>query len=374
MNIKNIAALMAVSLLVAACSGRTVNPELTDERLQEFVSSLPDHIINLDSAYYTSEYYHAWQDAIDVPSDGLCGIGSEECLWYLVCGNDPCESHSGKLGRMSVKADTAYVDFKIIHRGGNETPHTLKLVVRDAQWVIADYDQTLTMLQNYAKEQRAYLQSDEFKERAESILNDPKASDDWKECVRRDLKTIESYFSDNAANGDMDPFYVTNNPHTFRIADTQSVSGMGGQYSVSWYVDTEEWDFDPETNHIFSKIEFKKGDTVLGTFVDDEGWSYFGVENSKAIMFKSFMIDNDCVALVFRGGAYAAGVPNLTIFVICGDKVKLVFNKEYFIGKVDNNSITIQKDYQGPELGTITLSDGHITIVSNEYPTGKIIF
>ena len=374
MNIKNIAALMAVSLLVAACSGRTVNPELTDERLQEFVSCLPDHIINLDSAYYTSEYYHAWQDAIDIPSDGLCGIGSEECLCYLVCGNDPCESHSGKLDRMSVKADTAYADFKIIHRGGDESPHTLKLVVRDAQWVIADYDQTLTMLQNYVKEQRAYLQSDEFKERAESILNDPKASDDWKECVRRDLKTIESYFSDNAANGDIDPFYVTNNPHTFRLADTQTVTGMRGQYSVSWYVDTEEWDFDPETNHIFAKIEFKKGDTVLGTFVDDEGWSYFGVENSKAIMFKSFMIDNDCAALVFRGGAYAAGVPNLTIFVICGDKVKLVYNKEYFIGKVDNNKITIQKDYQGPELGTITLSDGHITIVSNEYPTGKIIF
>ena len=386
MNIKNIATLMVVSLLVATSCGRTVNPELTDERLQEIVASLPDHIINLDSVYYTTEYYHAWQDAIDVPSDGLCDIGSEEDLWYLVCGNDPCESHSGKLDHMSVKADTAYVDFKIIHRGGNETPHTLKLVVRNTQWVIADYDQTLTMLHNYLIEQRAYLQSDEFKERAESILNGPKASDDWKECVRRELKTIESYFSDNAFNGGntavihqvdssmIDPFYVTNNPHTFRIADTQTVTGMGGQYSVSWYVDTEEWDFDPETNHIFSKIEFKKGDTVLGTFVDDEGWSYFGVENSKAIMFKSFMIDNNCSALVFRGGAYAAGVPNLTFFVICGDQVKLVYNKEYFIGKVDNNSITIQKDYQGPELGTIAISDGHITIVSNEYPTGKIIF
>ena len=371
MNIKNIAALMVVSLLVATGCGRTVNPELTDERLQEFVSSLPDHIINLDSVYYTTEYYNAWQDAINVPSDGLCDIGSEECLWYLVCGNDPCKSHSGKLDRMSVKTDTAYVDFKIIHSGGNETPHTLKLVVRDSQWVIADYDQTLTMLHNYVKEQRAYLQSDEFKERAESILNDPKASDDWKECVRRELKTIENYFSDNGAIGS---FYVTNDPHAFRIADTQSVSGMGGQYSVSWYVDTEEWDFDPETNHIFSKIEFKKGDTVLGTFVDHEGWSYFGVENSKAIMFKSFMIDYDCAALVFRGGAYAAGVPKLTIFVISGNEVKLVYNKEYFIGKVDNNRITIQKDYQGPELGTIIMSGGHITIVSNEYPTGKIIF
>ena len=173
----------------------------------------------------------------------------------------------------------------------------------------------------------------------------------------------------------IDPFYVTNNPHTFRIADTQAVTGFGmGQYSVSWYVDTEEWDFDPETNHIFAKIEFKKGNTVLGTFIDDEGWSYFGVENSKAIMFKQFTIDSENTALVFRGGAYAAGVPNLTIFVICGDQVKLVYNKEYFIGKVYNNRIIIQKEYQGPELGTITISDGHITIVSREYPTGKIIY
>ena len=172
----------------------------------------------------------------------------------------------------------------------------------------------------------------------------------------------------------IDPFY-SKGPHTFRIADTQTVTGMVmGQYSVSWYVDTEEWDFDPETNHIFSKIELKKGDTVIGIFVDDEGWSYFGVENSKAIMFKQFTIDSENTALVFRGGAYAAGVPKLTIFVICGDQVKIVYNKEYFIGKVYNNSITIQKDYQGPELGTITISGGHITIVSNEYPTGKIIF
>ena len=91
-------------------------------------------------------------------------------------------------------------------------------------------------------------------------------------------------------------------------------------------------------------------------------------------MFKQFTIDSENTALVFRGGAYAAGVPKLTIFVICGDQVKLVYNKEYFIGKVDNNSITIQKDYQGPELGTITVSGGRITIVSNEYPAGKTIF
>ena len=171
----------------------------------------------------------------------------------------------------------------------------------------------------------------------------------------------------------IDPFYSAGT-HTYRIANTQTVTGLGtGNYSVSWYVDTEEWDFDPETNHIFSKIEFKKGKKIIGSFVDDEGWSYYGVENSKAIMFKSFMIDNDCTALVFRGGVYAAGIPELTIFVICGNEVKVVFNKEYYIENVDDHRITIKKDSKGSD-GSITISDGHISIVNDEYPTGKIIY
>lgn len=171
----------------------------------------------------------------------------------------------------------------------------------------------------------------------------------------------------------IDPFYSVGT-HAYRIANTQTVTGLEtGNYSVSWYVDTEEWDFDPETNHIFSKIEFKKGKKIIGSFVDDEGWSYYGVENSKAIMFKSFMIDNDCTALVFRGGVYAAGIPELTIFVICGNEVKVVFNKEYHVVNIDDNSITIKKDSKGSD-GSITISDGHISIVNDEYPTGKIIY
>jgi len=173
----------------------------------------------------------------------------------------------------------------------------------------------------------------------------------------------------------IDPFYFAEGPHTYRIADTQTVTGLETDYySVSWYVDTEEWDFDPATNHIFSKIEIKKGNKVIGSFVDDEGWSYIGVENSKTLMFRSFKIDDDCTALVFMGGVYAAGIPKITIFVMCGDEVKVVFNKEYFIGNVDTDRIAIQKEYNGPELGHLTISDGHISIVTNEYPSGKTIY
>ncbi len=171
----------------------------------------------------------------------------------------------------------------------------------------------------------------------------------------------------------IDPFYSVAGSHTYMFAKAQVIDTNAGHYSIDWYVDTGEWDFDPQTNHIFSRIEFRKGNSVIGTFVDDEGWSYFGVENSQAKIFKSFTIDADCTALVFRGGIYAAGIPKLTIFVICGNEVKVVFNKDYYIQNVNGNTISIKKDSQGSN-GYITISNGNISIVNSEYPTGKIIF
>lgn len=174
----------------------------------------------------------------------------------------------------------------------------------------------------------------------------------------------------------IEPFYYngTRN-HTYRIADTQTIPDMGNnQYSVSWFVDTEEWDFDPQTNHIFAKIVFKKGNTVLATFCDDEGWSYFGVENSKAKMFKSFKINSDYTAIVFKGGVYAAGTPKLTIFVLYANEVTVVFNKEYLIENVNNGKISIKQDIQDSECDYLSIINGHISIVSKEYPSGKIIF
>ena len=168
------------------------------------------------------------------------------------------------------------------------------------------------------------------------------------------------------------------------------------QYAVSWYVDTEEWDFDPQTNHIYSKIEFKKGDTLIASFSDDEGWSYIGVENSKVKMFKSFRIDSDHgvenskvkmfksfridsdhTAVVFRGGAYAAGTPILTVFVLSGDEVKLIYNQEYFIEKIEDGKVFLARELysENPiKCGYLSFLDGHVSIVSDEYPAGKVIF
>ena len=184
---------IASALLTVSCN-QSKYPELTNERFQELVASLPDHYMKLDTALYTPEYYNAWTESWAIPGGGLGDMGFEEFLFYFVCGNDPCPKHTGKLISMKTEADTAYVDFNIIHRA-SQTPHTLKLVVRNGSWVIADFDQTLTEMQTYLVEQRIYLQSKEYRDHAQSILDDPKAGDDWKNLVRDELKEVEKYLS-----------------------------------------------------------------------------------------------------------------------------------------------------------------------------------
>jgi len=76
---------------------------------------------------------------------------------------------------------------------------------------------------------------------------------------------------------------------------------------------------------------------------------------------------------VFRGGAYAAGVPFLLIFVLSDNEVKLVINKEYLIEKIENGKIFIMSDAEKPVCGYLSFMDGHVFIESNEYPTGIII-
>ena len=174
-----------------------VTPELTEERFQEFVSSIPNHEMKQDSCF-TQEYSKVWHDAWNIPDGGLGEIGMNEFLFYFVCGNDPCESHSGKLDSVSIVGDTAFVDFEIKHMWDREnTHHTFKLVVCDSQWVIADFDTTLSEMTNYLKEQREYLKSDEYKRSADGILNDSTASEDWKEMVRKELKAVDEYFQKN---------------------------------------------------------------------------------------------------------------------------------------------------------------------------------
>ena len=199
-----------------------------------------------------------------------------------------------------------------------------------------------------------------------------RVNNEYAEAGNREFEEIESSM--------IDPLYFDEkSDHAYMIADTKKIPDMGnGQYSVCWYVDTVEWGSDLKKSYIYSKIEFKKGVAVIASFCDDDGWSYIiGDENSKAIMFKSFKLDSNHTALVFRGGVYSDGVSTLTVFVLSGNEVKLVFNKLYDIEKIEKDKVFLVRDKYAEKpikCGYLSFLDGHISIVSKEYPKGKIIF
>ena len=199
-----------------------------------------------------------------------------------------------------------------------------------------------------------------------------RVNNEYAEAGNREFEEIESSMIDSL-------YFNEKRDHAYMIADTKKIPNMGnGQYSVCWYVDTVEWGSDLKKSYIYSKIEFKKGDAVIASFCDDEGWSYIiGDENSKAIMFKSFKLDSNHTALVFRGGVYSDGVSTLTVFVLSGNEVKLVFNKLYDIEKIEKDKVFLVRDKYAEKpikCGYLSFLDGHISIVSKEYPKGKIIF
>lgn len=198
-----------------------------------------------------------------------------------------------------------------------------------------------------------------------------RVNNEYAEAGNREFEEIESLM--------IDPLYFDEkSDHAYMIADTRKIPDMGNdQYSVCWYVDTVEWGSDLKKSYIYSKIEFKKGDAVIASFCDDDGWSYIIGDNSKATMFKSFKLDSNHTALVFRGGVYSDGVSTLTVFVLSGNEVKLVFNKLYDIEKIEKDKVFIVRDKYAEKpikCGYLSFLDGHISIVSKEYPKGKIIF
>ena len=200
-----------LSLLIALAATCTANPKLTsarhsaktyadvltDDRFQTLVSSLPDHgLKGSPRKLYTKEFYDVLVEAYAIPGGGLVDIGNDEFLYYLVCGNDPCETHSGQLKDIVLDGDTAYVEFNIVHTNVCEPIilHTMKLVLNYGKWIIADYDDNLAEIRKYIVEQREYLRSAEYKEQAAQILNDPKMEEDLKDRAREELREVEKYF------------------------------------------------------------------------------------------------------------------------------------------------------------------------------------
>lgn len=192
---RNIIILLMAACLLPACTNKAA--ELNEEQLQEIIKCIPDHgIEDIPSDAFTEEYYSALDEAWSIPDGGLGEIGNNEFLFYFVCGNDPCESHRGKLGEVTMKGDTTIVHFDIVHEEDRGTdPHTLKLVMNNGQWLIADYDNTLAEMKEYVTTQREYLRSEEFTSAAQEMLNDPEVDEEWKNGIREELQSVQDYFN-----------------------------------------------------------------------------------------------------------------------------------------------------------------------------------
>jgi len=152
--------LSAAMILILSCSNNhssnSDDVQLTEERFNLLVSAIPDHGMgNSPESAYTAEYYSTLRTAWEVPDDGLSEIGDNEFLWYFVCGNDPCTHHSGEIKDISISDSTAIVKFNIIHEYGRDPePHTFKLALQDGEWIIADYDNTLSEMKEYIEEHK----------------------------------------------------------------------------------------------------------------------------------------------------------------------------------------------------------------------------
>ena len=174
-------------------------PELTDERFQQLVRAIPEHThVESPRTTLSKDYYATWKEAWEIPGGGLGDIGNEEFLFYFVCGNDPCATHSGKLKSKKVSGGSAVVKFNIVHTGDAgemaDYVHTFNLVVENGRWVIADYDSTLVRMKEYIKTQRKYLRSAEYKAEATRILNSPDTDAQYKKAVRDELEEVKRYF------------------------------------------------------------------------------------------------------------------------------------------------------------------------------------
>lgn len=174
-------------------------PELTDERIQELVSAIPEHgNLKNPTTTLSEEYYKTWTKAYEMPDGGLGEIGNNEFLYYFVCGNDPCPEHSAKIQSKEVTGNTAIVKFYIVHTyKKNKKLSTFNLKVENGNWVIADFDNTLKEMKDYIVSQREYLQSDDLKKYAESILNNPETSEEWKDITKTEMEKIKKYLEQN---------------------------------------------------------------------------------------------------------------------------------------------------------------------------------
>ena len=193
-----------VSIGIASCNGNggdsseesipftnANNDPPSRERVTQLIEALPDHEIMAGSqSAFAPDYYNLLQQAWAVPSDGIGEIGSDEWLYYFISGNagrDP--NRSVNIEDIKAQGDGAEVIF-LVTNYDERREHKLCLMRLDSQWVIADFDDTKSKLEEYIQRQRQFFQSPEWQDYLGPILA---PDDEFSQQARERIQEVEGW-------------------------------------------------------------------------------------------------------------------------------------------------------------------------------------
>lgn len=155
----------------------------------------------------------------------------------------------------------------------------------------------------------------------------------------------------------VDKYYKHDNA-SYKLTDSVIVNTNNDYwYEVKSYMFVDdEYDYMADTT--FCRLDIvchakrnTKGSDTSYVFINDNRWLRFNHggfgfftkywEDSANIMFKQINVSKDIVALAFRGFRDSAGLPELSVFILKGRDITLVYNKEVDVSEIiENNGMT----------------------------------
>ena len=161
------------------------------KRMAELVPYIPDHgMDNCRMVAFEPSFYRVLNHAFEIPSSGIGEIGYEEWLYYFVSDQDYEGYEDAKVEVVDytfIGKKTAYVEVNYLHRN-----HNIVLYFNGFDWVISDFDNVKTRLEQYIVEMREYFRSSEWDAYVANIMNGD--DEDWKASARRKMEEVEEYF------------------------------------------------------------------------------------------------------------------------------------------------------------------------------------
>jgi len=129
-------------------------PELTTDMCEYLALCMPDHQMEVAARdHFTKQYLRAWDLAYNMPDLGQYAgyIGDNEWLYYFVSGNGDCGKVSVHITDISLNSSSATISFDYLFSScPNATHHhTMQLSYMDNQWLISNFDDTFTRLQQF---------------------------------------------------------------------------------------------------------------------------------------------------------------------------------------------------------------------------------